>query len=175
MWHRQRRRVQPLSLSAIVTKLILNYTRREAHLHPIVDDWIAERAIIASNELQEGNFFSCVRLADIHSFHGGVHATIIHGALDLTILGRLLPDMRPHCTGIPKSPPPAWTWDFAVQGSPALVTSTSDIWWLRLETCSNLFTWGPPGTGGYWSTYCEWLSMHYTGMLSCICIHKFSR
>ena len=32
-----------MSSSAIVTKVILNYTRREAHLHPIVDDWIDEK------------------------------------------------------------------------------------------------------------------------------------
>ena len=52
-----------------------------------------------------------------------------------------------HCAGFPCSGPiidmePPWlqprprhrTWD----------PSASEIWWPSLETCSNLFTWGPP-------------------------------
>ena len=51
----------------------------------------------------------------------------------------------------------------------------SDIWWWSLETCSNLFNWGPippPVTsGGNWnlSTYgLQGDSIHPAGMLSCL-------
>ena len=42
------------------------------------------------------------------------------------------------------------TWDF-------MEPPASDIWWSKLEICSNLFNWGAPPTqklkyGGYWSS-----------------------
>ena len=53
-------------------------------------------------------------------------------------------DIGPHCIETP------WTWDLTVQCLPwawgltiQSLTST-DIWWTRQETFSNLFTWGPP-------------------------------
>ena len=86
-----------------------------------------------------------------------------------------------------------WTWCLTVQGPPASdlwwprleicsnvftwAHPTSDIWWPRLETCSNLFTWQPPLTlpspvltpCGYCSIY-GWQvgGTHPTEMLSCI-------
>ena len=56
-------------------------------------------------------------------------------------------------------------------------TCTTDIWWSSLDTCSNLFTWGPNtplppavviSTGGHWNMY-SWQAdgRHPTGMLSC--------
>ena len=62
----------------------------------------------------------------------------------------------PHCTA---SPAQSWScspgyWDFTVQWPPWLQPPSTwdltvrapagDIWWPRLKTCSNLFTWGPP-------------------------------
>ena len=49
-------------------------------------------------------------------------------------------DMGPHCAGAP----PLWTWDLAVHGP---LPSVSNIWWPKLETYSNLFTWLHPNTG----------------------------
>ena len=43
----------------------------------------------------------------------------------------------------------------------------SDIWWSRLETCSNLFTWGPPPPPRM-PTYGAWL---LNNVLSC-CLNK---
>ena len=39
-----------------------------------------------------------------------------------------------------------WCLDITWQGyiSPRTARSLTDIWWSRWETCSNLFTWGPP-------------------------------
>ena len=69
------------------------------------------------------------------------------------------------------SPGTSLTWDLTVQGylpqPPPLdmgphctVPPSSDIWWSRLETCSNLFTWRPQPpvltSGDYWTTY-GWL------------------
>ena len=65
----------------------------------------------------------------------GSHVTIIHDALDPTI--QWLPP-GPHCTGTPSPVPPR-----------------SDIWWPRLEACSNLFTWKRPTSGNIW-----WLLKH---------------
>ena len=44
------------------------------------------------------------------------------------------------------------------QGPPAKAPPGSDIWWPRLGTCSNLFTWRPPAplvltSGNYWIIY----------------------
>ena len=55
----------------------------------------------------------------------------------------------------PASPPPR-TWNLTAQSSPGfhgLGTRTgtphgTDIWWSRVETCSNLFTWDPPPSNG---------------------------
>ena len=90
-----------------------------------------------------------------HSVQGH-HVTIACDALDLTSSHQMSAPVGgsscehypwcigPHCTG-----PPA-----------------SDFWWPRLETCSNLLTWGPPlvlTSGGYcWQAG----STHSSGMLS---------
>ena len=54
----------------------------------------------------------------------------------------------------------------------------SDIWWPSLETCSNLFTWGPPlppvlTSGGHWSTH-GWQAGGWASneMPSCQVIHS---
>ena len=59
-------------------------------------------------------------------------------------------DIGPHCIETP------WTWYLTVQCLPwawgltiQSLTST-DIWWTRQETFSNLFTWGPPGVDIWW-------------------------
>ena len=57
----------------------------------------------------------------------------------------------------PSGPTP-WTWGITLQAPPA-----SDIWWQRLDTCSNMFTWGLPrpvltSSGG----------PHPTGILPCL-------
>ena len=71
---------------------------------------------------------------------GGVHVTINHDVLDLTIQG------------------PPWQWTY--------LKPASHIWWQKLESCSNLFTWGPHPTlvlisDGYCSTYCGRVSSMY--------------
>ena len=62
-------------------------------------------------------------------YMGGVHVTITHDVLDLTV----------------QSP-----WPPPLDRDPL----ASDIWWPSLEACSNLFTSGPLlvlTSGGYWS------------------------
>ena len=44
-------------------------------------------------------------------------------------------------------PPPHWTWDLREPPAPA---HPADIWWLSLETCSDLFTSGHPLPSGSW-------------------------
>ena len=41
----------------------------------------------------------------------------------------------PHCTGTPPT---------SGHGNSLYRACASDIWWPILETCSNVFTWGPP-------------------------------
>ena len=66
----------------------------------------------------------------------------------------------PHHTGTPSVQGPCplctgfWPPLYRVH-SPA-----GDIWWTRLETCSNLFTWGPTSprvlkSGDYWNMYSQ--------------------
>ena len=58
-------------------------------------------------------------------------------------------------------------------GAPALSSPhASDIWWPSLQTCSNLFTWGPPSpvqtSGDHQSMYgCSACGTHPTRILSC--------
>ena len=64
-------------------------------------------------------------------------------------------DHHPWCTRSHYAGTPPGAWDLTVQNLPPV----SDIWWLRLETCSNLFTWGtlpPPTCRCLW-----WLLKHY--------------
>ena len=58
----------------------------------------------------------------------GTHVTITYDTLDLTALDPVA------------QLPPLWT----------LGLTASDIWWPSLETCSNLFTWGPPCSIDIW-------------------------
>ena len=93
-------------------------------------------------KLQKGNIFSRNCPSVSHSVHGErSHVDITHDALDLTIQDpgptpsssppHSSPEMVPNCTG--PSPCP---------------TTTSEIWWPRVEACLNLFTWGThPFTG----------------------------
>ena len=89
-----------------------------------------------------------------------------------------VPPPRPfsprHETWVPtwiKRPP---TWDMGTYPLPLL--PASDIWWSSLETCSNLFTAGPPsptGTDIWWwpLKQVRLASGLYapTGILSCYC------
>ena len=108
-------------------------------------------------KLWKGNVFT-----DICLFTVGHHVTIIHNALDLTVQPPS-PDIRSGTsTRYQTRDPLVLTSDGQhVQicsfenPSPPL---TTDIWWLTLESCSNVFTLRtplppPPMTSGYWSTY----------------------
>ena len=68
---------------------------------------------------REGNLFSHVCMCAC-LFTMGSHVTITHDVLN-----------------IPVQEPQSWTWDLNLQ------SSSSDIMWPGLESCSNLFTWGP--------------------------------
>ena len=59
-----------------------------------------------------------------------------------------------HCTDSPLAlaPPRHQTWGLPY-ASPSY--PGSDNWWPSLETCSNLFTWGPPNSTDIW-----WLPKH---------------
>ena len=71
---------------------------------------------------------------------GGPHVTITHDALDLTVQG---PSSRQ---------------------SPSIQPPTSDIWWPRLEICSNLFTRLPHCTGPPTSADIWWLAIEASMM-----------
>ena len=82
--------------------------------------------------------FSVVSICQSFCPQGGSHVTITHDTL--------------HCTGS------------TVQGPKPLPPSARDIWWQRLYTCSNLFTWGPHCTdppptraGGWLCTVGGWI------------------
>ena len=65
-------------------------------------------------------------------------------SVSLSIGGPMWPLPMIICTSLYKSPPQIWD-----------PLTPSDIWWPLLETCSNLFTWGPSPLGltsdGHWS------------------------
>ena len=100
------------------------------------------------------------------------------------------PDMAPHCTGTiwPQSPCPQSMFKCIQLGPHCTGTSSSDIWWQQLETCSNLFTWGPPGaniwwllkpiwsTSGqyvsYWNTFLLQMNQQYKKMASHAIVNK---
>ena len=94
-----------------------------------------------------------------------------------------------HTRALPRTWSQPQTWELIVQWPPdpgvpwihicyltvqvaIALTPASDIWWPRLDTFSNLFTWDPLTLlvlifGGYWSTYGWKVSnTHPTGMLS---------
>ena len=79
-----------------------------------------------------------------------------------------------HWTSPYRKPPAIWPWPCLDVGPHCTGTPNTDIWWPRLETCSNLFTWRPtPPQGalvsvGYWSTY-GWQvdGTRPAGILSC--------
>ena len=81
--------------------------------------------------------------------------------------GREVPcDHYPRCIGPHHLGTPSLTGPHSYM-APAF--PASDIWWPRLETCSNLFTWGLPHQcwhlmAGYWRGAG---GMHHTGMFSC--------
>ena len=72
----------------------------------------------------------------------------------------------PHCTRIPT------TWDLRTP------SSTSDIWWKSLKTCSNLFIWrpNPMSTDIWWPPlkHDSWQAggMHPTGILFCLLLYN---
>ena len=95
--------------------------------------------------------------------HWGPIGTITHDRLDLTLQGPSPPGGGTSLHRDPTHP----EWDLTVHGP-----STSDTWWPRLDTYSNLFTWGTPSppvltSSGYWNRY-SWQAdgTHPTGMLS---------
>ena len=108
-----------------------------------------------STKLWEGKVFSCVCLSFCSQVKEGWYVTITHDALGFTI-SRPLPspasaqphplDIALYCTGNPNPSHSHQTWDLTVQGpKPNLrdwpQSLASEIWWSKLETCSNLFTW----------------------------------
>ena len=82
-----------------------------------------------STKWREGNVFGRVCPSVSHSVHGGSYVTTTHDALDLTTQEPLRV-----CPTQP-NPLPTQTWGSTMQGPPG-----NDIWWPRLEICSNLFT-----------------------------------
>ena len=75
-------------------------------------------------KLREGNVFSRVCLWVIITWWGIPCDHYLWCIIGSHHKGTPLQDMGPHCTGIPDP-------------------STSDTRWPQLETCLNLFTWGP--------------------------------
>ena len=108
-------------------------------------------------KLREGNVFTgiCILMG-----RGSSHVTITHDAL--ASLYRPLTLSHQH-----------QNWDIPPFSDIRLGTYhlATDIWQQTLETCLNLFTWGPPGvtSGGVCqSTYgLQAGGTHPTGMLSC--------
>ena len=80
-------------------------------------------------KLKEGYVISCVC-----QFTWGSLVTITHDALDLTMHGS-----SPGPGPSPSDPGPV-----------PLAPPANDIWWQRLATYSNLFTWGPPSCDIFW-------------------------
>ena len=76
---------------------------------------------------------------------------------------------QPHCTPPPLVQVPSYGiplyWvpapPSSVQG-PGLRFSDNDIWWSRLDTCSNLYTWGPHSTVSPEPTHADtwWLATY---------------
>ena len=103
-----------------------------------------------SNQVVRRGFFQS-RLSIILSTGGKFHVTISHDALDLTVQGIPLVLVLPpgHGTSPYRAtmPPGHWTspykdfLDSSPSPQPGLAFPSSDIWWPRLDTCSNLFTW----------------------------------
>ena len=92
----------------------------------------------------EDTIFSCVYPSDC-PHGGGSHVTITHDGLDLTVLG---PQTLGHQTQdtLPSLAPFSWTsdmWSPPYQTWDSSTPTASDTWWPSLETCWNLFTWGP--------------------------------
>ena len=113
-------------------------------------------------KLQEGNGFPRVCL-----FIGVLPCDIIHDVFDLTEQGSLSPPpprTSDHQNWDSRGPPSIW------HGPPCL-SPASDIWWPLLETCSNVFIWGPIPPHQYWhlTSLYGWQAgnTHPTGMLSC--------
>ena len=68
-----------------------------------------------------------------------------------------------------------WTSDLGTRPTLPPPLYSSNIWWWSLDTCSNLFIWGPPqlvtsgGCHWKWSTYSVQAGgSDPTGMLSCL-------
>ena len=136
------------------TKLPTRFSRMYIHDKQIETEAICATSLIIIRVCREGNVFSCVCLSVSYSIPWGVcYVNVTHDALDLICTGTpwLNPapvDMGPHCTETHWPRPPLdMTWDCTVQGPPDLAPALAwlpagDIWWPRLDTCSNLFTGG---------------------------------
>ena len=99
-------------------------------------------------------------LMSVYLVTGGPHMTITHNALAITVQPLpqtldLAPQSQSHLPMDirPGIPPPA---GHQTRDPPALAQfSASGNKWSSLETCSNLFIWGPPGSNIWW-----WLLNH---------------
>ena len=89
-------------------------------------------------KLLEGKVFS--RVSQSFCLKGGVSCDIVHDAFNFTVPPLLV---QVPSYGIPlyRAPAPP----SSVQG-PFLRFSDNGIWWSKLDTCSNLCTWGPHST-----------------------------
>ena len=94
----------------------------------------------------EGNVFSCI-CPSFCPWGGGpmwlitmMHWTSLHWAPHSPH-----PNMKPHWTGTLSALPPGH--GTSLDQDPWPHSPAKDIWWPSLETCSNLFTSGPPGAG----------------------------
>ena len=124
-----------LSYSNCKTQRHHERQRRDClHLISTASGYVNLNIYCPPTKLQKGNIFSRNCPSVSHSVHGErSHVDITHDALDLTIQDpgptpsssppHSSPEMVPNCTG--PSPCP---------------TTTSEIWWPRVEACLNLFT-----------------------------------
>ena len=116
-------------------------------------------------------------LVSVCLFTGGPHMTITHDALDLTVQGPHLLDIR---HGPPSSPaldptprhqtldPPSLAWPpldmrcGTLWSQPLALPSACDIWWLSLETCwTSNFKTPLTGTDVWWPKHIHLASGWY--------------
>ena len=114
---------------------------------------------------------------------GGFHVTIKHDALYHTVQSPSTPcplpqNMEPHCTGPPTdmrphctAPPAPNLSPISLDMEPHCTGIASDIWWPRLETCSNLFNSLSTSADIWWLLKqvpsAQASGTHPTGVLSC--------
>ena len=123
---------------------------RSTHLFPSF--------IITARQWSVKVMYSVVSVCQLFSPQGGkFHVTITHDALDLTVHSPSPPCPLPETLNLTVQVP-LETWDLTVQppslGSldmePHCTGTPSDIWWPRLDTCSNLFNLHPINADIWW-------------------------